>query len=143
MISFKNLATIVFAAALFALSAHAKSASCTVDNSSGCPANTACVTVIAPTTRTSGAVFLPSEIGAYEISLDGKVVTTLNSSTAMAKYKYSVPTDTILSTASVWSALVIDTAGLRSSAFSCSQPIAVAGPKSPPGTPNIAVGTAP
>lgn len=118
------------------LASQAQTAPCPQGTSTTCPANSACVSYTAPTTRELvngvSAPLAASEIKSYDLSLDGKVV---QSSLALS-YTYTVPANQTLTTASVWSILTVDTAGQKSAVpTSCTQPKAISGPKSAPAAP--------
>lgn len=112
---------------LVAVPAVAQAAPCPIGTGS-CPANTVCLGWTASTTRTSGVALPASELAGYVLSLDGKpypITTALSMS-------IPVGVDQTLSTGSIWSIVAVDTGGLPSAANTCTNPVAVAGPKSPP-----------
>lgn len=133
----KNLAAgllFITGMTLLFFASHAHAAPCPTGTAT-CAAYSTCVSYEAPTTREAvNGVSVPlplSELSAIELSLDGKVV---QSSMALS-YVYPTPANQTLTTASIWSAVAIDTKGARSKPVSCSQPKAVSGPQSPPSAP--------
>jgi hypothetical protein len=124
--------------------AAAVAASCTVTTTGSCPVGNECVTVVTPTTRepavgeTVGIPLAASEIDKYNISLNGKQIYSGDS----PLFNYAIPVGGQLQTTDVWSATVTDKYG-TSKPFTCTQPKAIIGPKSPPAAPGgLGMGTA-
>lgn len=95
-----------------------------------CPASTVCLSWTAVTTRTDGTPLPIAEIKGYQLALDG-VLLPLTTATATT-LNYGVAQGKTLSATSIWQVAVIDSNGLSSDTSSCTQPVAVSGPKLPP-----------
>lgn len=116
----------------------ADAAPCQVDGTIICPANSICLKWAAPTTREVVAgepvAALPaSEIKGYKIKLDS-LIFPIN---AVTNFTYTVPANATVPTTALWSIATVDTDGRESGKpFTCTQPSAVAGPKSSPAAPD-------
>lgn len=112
-------------------------APCQIATGGTCPASNVCVTVIPATTRepaegeTVGAPYTAAEHASYEFKLSGTIV----ASQPGATFNYPVAAGKTVALGAPWSVVDIDLGGLRSKPFACTQPVAVAGPKLPPGVP--------
>lgn len=132
-------AYVIFASGLTLLVAlspsQAVAASCAIVGGS-CPAGTLCARWPQATTRKSGAALPANEIKGYKIAIDG----TMLPLTATLSLNYAVPEGTTLSTATVVQIWTVDSTDQQSETpFSCTLPVAITVPKSPPLAPVLSV----
>lgn len=107
---------------------------------SAAPENEVPLTWTPPTTRETGVALPASEIGGYQIFLDGKAIAQPAGNAN--SYTYVIPTDVCITPANKWYAIAKDTAGQISKPSTTVSSVGTrCGPKSPPSAPgNVAVG---
>lgn len=125
-------------AAAFVQTAHAAPCAVNTDTTAVCPAFSVCLKWPTPTTREVVAgepavALAAAEIKGYKLKLDSLTFPINN----VTNFTYTVPANAVLPTTAVWSIATVDIDGRESTQpYTCTQPVAVAGPKSSPAAPS-------